>query len=59
MTNRLRGELGSNGMIYPSARHAPGTCLVAFRPDLVLNLRQGGIWRHAWHGSPVPSHTPI
>ena len=59
MTHRLRGELGSNGVIYPSARHAAGACLVAFRPDLVLNLRQGGIWRLAWQGSPVPSHTPM
>ena len=33
---RLRKELDSNGIIYPSVRHAGGTCLVAFRPDLVL-----------------------
>jgi hypothetical protein len=51
---RLRTEFGANGIVYPSARHAGGTCLVAFRPDLVQNLRQGGIWRLAWRGTPEP-----
>jgi hypothetical protein len=51
---RLRKELDSNGIIYPSVRHVGGTCLVAFRPDLVLNLRQGGLWRLEWQGSPTP-----
>ena len=59
LARRLRRELGSNGVIYPSARHPGGTCLVAFRPDLVLNLRQGGVWRLAWQGSPVPSRSRI
>ena len=54
---RLRKELDSNGIIYPSVRHAEGTCLVAFRPDLVLNLRQGGLWRLEWQGSPTPAMT--
>jgi hypothetical protein len=54
---RLRKELDSNGIIYPSVRHAGGTCLVAFRPDLVLNLRQGGLWRLEWQGSPTPAMT--
>lgn len=52
---RLRKELQSNGVIYPSVRHPDGTCLVAFRPDLVLNLRQGGIWRLEWQGNPTPT----
>lgn len=54
---RLRKELTSNGIIYPSARHASGVCLVAFRPDLVLNLRQGGIWRLEWQGARTPGMT--
>jgi hypothetical protein len=52
---RLRAEVASNGIVYTSVRHAGGTCLVAFRPDLVQNLRQGGIWRLEWQGVPTPS----
>ena len=55
LARRLRRETGSNGVVYPSARHAAGTCLVAFRPDLVQNLRQGGIWRLTWQGDAKPS----
>jgi RES domain-containing protein len=54
---RLRTEAASNGIVYPSARHAGGTCLVAFRPDLIQNLRQGGIWRLEWQGTHTPSIT--
>lgn len=54
---RLRRELDSNGIIYHSLRHTGGTCLAAFRPDLVLNLRQGGLWRLEWQGSPTPTMT--
>ena len=54
LARRLRRERASNGVVYPSVRHAGGTCLAAFRPDLVQNLRQGGIWRLRWHGSAVP-----
>jgi hypothetical protein len=54
---RLRKERDSNGIIYPSARLAGGTCLVSFRPDLVLNLRQGGLWRVEWQGGPTPTMT--
>jgi RES domain-containing protein len=32
----------SNGIIYPSVRHAGGTCLVCFRPALVFNPRRTG-----------------
>ena len=54
---RLRKEAGSPGIVYPSVRYAGGTCLVAFRPDLIQNLRQGGIWRLEWQGTPTPSIT--
>ncbi len=43
-----------NGIIYPSARAPEGTCLVALRPDLVQNVRQGAVWRLEWQGSPTP-----
>lgn len=57
LASQLRNESASNGIIYPSVRRASGTCLVAFRPDLVQNLRQGGIWRFEWQGTPVPTIT--
>lgn len=32
---------GSAGIVYPSVRHAGGTCIACFRPPLVLNVRKG------------------
>ena len=32
---------GSGGIVYPSVRHRSGTCLVCFRPALVMNVRKG------------------
>jgi RES domain-containing protein len=57
LARRLRIEAGGNGVVYPSARRRGGTCLAAFRPDLVLNLRQAGIWRLEWQGAHVPAIT--
>lgn len=57
LARRLRAEAASNGIVYPSARRAGGVCLVAFRPDLIQNLRQGGVWRLHWRGGPIPSMT--
>ena len=48
---------GGNGIAYPSARRAGGTCLVAFHPTLVQNVRQGAIWRLEWQGTPEPTMT--
>jgi hypothetical protein len=48
---------GSNGIVYPSVRAPRGTCIVAFRPDLVQHVRQGVVWRMTWRGSPTPSVT--
>lgn len=59
LAKRLRSEAGSNGIVYPSLRSSGGTCLVAFRPDLVLNLRQGGLWRLAWQGARTPAVTRL
>jgi hypothetical protein len=54
LARRLRTEASSNGLVYPSARRDHGTCLAAFLPGLVQNLRQGGIWRLEWQGAPEP-----
>lgn len=53
-------DMESPGVIYPSVRHAGGTCVALFRPALVQNVRKGGTWRFTWTGSPVPSiaHEP-
>lgn len=57
LAKRLRAEAAGNGIVYPSIRLPGGTCLVAFRPDLVQNVRQGGIWRLEWQGNRSPSIT--
>lgn len=52
---------GGNGLLYPSVRRPEGTCLVAFHPHLVQNVRQGAIWQLEWTGSPTPAinkHSP-
>lgn len=45
---------GLNGIIYPSVRHAGGTCLVALRPAAVQSVRQGAVYRMIWRGDPTP-----
>ncbi|MCP5088594.1 MAG: RES family NAD+ phosphorylase [Rhodobacteraceae bacterium] len=52
-----RDVLGSdgNGLLYPSARYGGGQCLVALRPYLVQNVRQGETWIFEWAGEPVPT----
>jgi RES domain len=52
LARQLRTDHFSNGVIYPSIRHAGGTCLACFRLDIVQKLRQGGIWRLEWKGVP-------
>ncbi len=32
---------GSSGIVYPSVRRKRGTCIVCFRPALVMNVRRG------------------
>jgi RES domain-containing protein len=54
LARQLRLEHQAIGIIYPSARHPGGICLAAFHPNLVQNLRQGGIWRLAWRGKREP-----
>ena len=46
---------GSLGIVYPSVRRAGGTCLVCFRPALVMNVRKGTTYRFRWSGHPTPT----
>lgn len=48
---RLREE-GHSGLLYPSVRNPGGTCLVAFEPQIVQNVRPGAKWHLTWNGSP-------
>jgi RES domain len=45
---------GSNGVVYPSVRHAGGECIACFRPRLVRNVRAAAHYEFEWAGSPVP-----
>lgn len=45
---------GGNGVIYPSARRAGGTCLAAFRPHLIQNVRHGDTITFQWKGRREP-----
>jgi hypothetical protein len=42
------------GVIYPSVRHAGGTCVACFRPALVTNVRRAKTYRFTWDGGPDP-----
>lgn len=46
---------GSNGILYPSVRKEGGTCLAAFRPHIIQNIRQGNTWTFEWAGDPNPN----
>jgi RES domain-containing protein len=59
LARELRLKHQAMGVIYPSARHPGGICLAAFNPNLVQNLRQGGIWRLEWRGGPSPVITAV
>ena len=48
---------GGNGLLYPSTRRDGGRCLVAFRPHLVQNVRQGDTWTFTWRGEATPEIT--
>jgi hypothetical protein len=47
-------DTGSSGIVYPSVRHAGGTCIACFRPALVVNVRKDKRYRFTWHGTPIP-----
>ena len=46
---------GSLGVVYPSARHRGGVCLVCFRPALVAHVRKARTFQFRWNGTPRPS----
>lgn len=50
-------ERGSLGVVYPSVRHAEGTCVACFRPAIVGNVRRARTYRLTWHGGPRPTIT--
>jgi RES domain-containing protein len=50
-------EADSLGVVYPSVRHAGGTCIACFRPALVANVRKGETYRFTWHGALAPTIT--
>jgi hypothetical protein len=45
----------ANGIVYDSVRHRGGTCLVAFRPALVRNVRVGAHFEYRWSGGAAPA----
>ena len=47
-------DAGSLGVVYPSVRHAGGTCIACFRPALVANVSRGKTYRFTWNGTPDP-----
>lgn len=48
-------EAGSLGLVYPSVRHAGGTCLACLRPALVTNVRRDATYRFTFHGTTAPA----
>jgi RES domain-containing protein len=50
-------DKASLGVVYPSVRHAGGTCVACFRPALVANVRRARTYRFAWDGRPEPEIT--
>ncbi len=49
---RLR-DAGSNGIVYPSVRHAGGNCVAAFWPDVVDIPRSDRMVRLRWNGRAI------
>jgi hypothetical protein len=47
-------DVGSLGVVFPSVRHAGGTCVACFRPALVAHVRRGVTYRFTWRGTAVP-----
>ena len=57
LADAARAE-GLNGIIYPSARHAGGTCLVALFAHAVQSVTPGDVHRLTWSGDRRPSIEP-
>lgn len=52
---RKARDAGHNGIVYPSARHLTGTCIVALWPHAVQSVTQGAIVRATWRGPRSPT----
>ena len=50
---------GHNGIIYPSVRHAEGTCIAALWPNVVQSVVQGAMYRLTWSGTPEYRTEPL
>lgn len=50
---------GHNGIIYPSVRHAGGTCIAALWPNVVQSVAQGALYRLVWSGRPEFTVEPL
>ena len=50
---------GHNGIVYPSVRHAEGTCLAALWPTAVQSVAQGRVLRATWAGSSPPEWSEV
>ena len=47
-------DAGSLGVVYPSVRHAGGTCVACFRPALVTNVRREATYRFTFADGETP-----
>jgi hypothetical protein len=45
---------GSSGIVYPSVRRREGTCIVCFRPVLVVNARKADTFRFVFPDASTP-----
>lgn len=45
---------GINLIVYPSVRHAGGTCFAALSPHAVQSVAQGDVWEMTWLGTAEP-----
>ncbi len=54
LADEIRTAQSALGVVYPSVRRPGGTCLAAFHPYVVQNVRQGGLWRLTWKGKAEP-----
>jgi RES domain len=45
---------GSSGIVYPSVRRQAGTCIVCFRPVLVVNARKADTFRFVFPDASTP-----
>jgi hypothetical protein len=48
-------DAGSLGVVYPSVRHAGGTCIACFRPALVTHVRRDATYRFTFAAGEPPA----